>query len=260
MKALIRTGTLALALLLAGCGESDEMATPIAAPTQAIAATNGGEWTRIVEETAEGGFRMGNPDAPVKLVEYASVTCSHCAKFSREATGPLTQLVKSGHLSWEFRHYLIFPTDPAVSMLARCGGPSEFFALTESLYATQSDWSEKVQAIPSDELERIRALPPGQQVVAMVKSAGLDELLRQRGVPQRQIETCLANEQGLQKLEALTRRGEAEGVPGTPTFFINGRIVPRKTGVRGWKALWPELRSALAADPSASSPGTAGSR
>jgi len=256
MKALIRAG--ALALLLAGCGENHDEATPIAAPTPAISAPNEGEWTRIVAETEQGGFRMGNPDAPVKLVEYASVTCPHCAKLSREATAPLMQLVKSGHLSWEFRHYLIFPTDPPVSLLARCGGPREFFALTERLYTNQSDWSDNLESVSSADLQRIRALPPRQQVAAMVKSAGLDELLRERGLPQAEIDTCLADERQVQKLEALTRRGKDEGVPGTPTFFINGRIVPRKTGVAGWRALWPELRSALAADHGVSSRGAAG--
>jgi protein-disulfide isomerase len=243
MKALIRTGALALALLLAGCGEGGgDQAAPIAAPTPAIPAPDGGEWTKIVVETPEGGFRMGNPDAPVKLVEYASVTCPHCAKFSRQATGPLTQLVKSGHLSWEFRHYLLFPTDPAVSLLARCGGPRDFFALTERLYASQSDWSDKVQALPSAELERIRALPPAQQAGALVKGAGLDELLRERGVPQAQIDRCLAGGQEVRKLEALTLLGRREGVPGTPAFFINGRFVK---GVGNWAALRPPLQSAL---------------
>ena len=242
MKAVIRTGTLALALLLAGCGDGTDQAVPIAAPTPAIPPPNGGEWTKIVAETPEGGFRMGNPDAPVKLVEYASATCPHCAEFSEQATGPLTQLVKSGHLSWEFRHYLLFPTDPAASLLARCAGPRDVFALTEKLYATQDDWSDKVKSLPSAEMERIRALPPAQQPAAMVKSAGLDALLRQRGVPQAQIDRCLADEQGLKKLEALTILGDQEGVPGTPTFFVNGRIVQ---GVGDWSALRPVLQSAF---------------
>jgi protein-disulfide isomerase len=229
---------MALALLLAGCGESSsDKGTPIAAPSPAIPAPNGGEWTQIVVETPEGGFRMGNPDAPVKLVEYASVTCPHCALFSRQATAPLTQLVKSGHLSWEFRHYLLFPTDPAMSLLARCQGAGGFFAVTEQLYASQSDWSEKVQDLSSAELQRIRALPPQEQVSAMVKSAGLDRLMQRT-----EIGRCLADDRQLKKLVALTSLGDREGVPGTPTFFINGKIVP---DVGDWGALRPPLESAL---------------
>lgn len=243
MKVLIGTGMLSVALLLVACGDGDEKGAPIAAPTPAIPAPDNREWTTIIVETPEGGFRMGNHDAPVKLVEYASLTCPHCAKFSRQATEPLTSLVKSGHLSWEFRHYLIFPTDPPVSLLVRCGGARGSFALTEALYADQSDWSDKLEDIPSAEMERIQALPPRSQVGAMAKSAGLDQLLRQSGIPQGQVDACLADEQETAKLEALTRHGKNEGVRGTPTFFINGRMLK---GVGSWKALRPELERVLA--------------
>jgi protein-disulfide isomerase len=243
---MIRTGILSIALLLVACRDGDEKGAPIAAPAPAIPAPDSREWTDTVEETPEGGFRMGNPDAPVKLVEYASLTCPHCAKFSRQATEPLMSLVKSGHLSWEFRHYLMFSTDPPVSLLVRCGGARNSFALTETLYANQSDWSDKLEDISSAELERIRALPPRAKPGAMAKSAGLDRLLRQRGIPQGQIDACLADEQGAAKLEALTRKGKSEGVRGTPSLFINGRMV---SGAGSWKALRPELQGALAARP-----------
>src|SRR5215212_5074116 len=91
----------ALALLLAGCGQSSGGSGNAAAPIVAIPAPNGGDWTATVEQTADG-FRMGNPNAPVKLVEYASPTCSHCAEFSEEGTGPLKNVyVKTGRVSWE---------------------------------------------------------------------------------------------------------------------------------------------------------------
>jgi protein-disulfide isomerase len=254
MNALIRAGALALALLLAGCGDGDETVPSIAAPVPAIPAPGNGDWTRIVATTAEGGFRVGNPDAPVQLVEYASLTCPHCAKFSRQATGPLMQLVKSGHLSWEFRHYLLFPTDPPASLLARCAGPGQFFPLTERLFAEQSDWSDKLESVSSAELERIRALPPKQQAAAMVKSAGLDALLRQSGVPQTQIDACLADERGLEQLEALTRNARSRDIRKTPTFLINGSIVPEEGG---WSALRPQLQRALSTRGGASPGGAA---
>ncbi len=239
---MIRPAILALALLGAACSGSNDDATPIAPPTPPIPAPNSGEWTRIVAETAEGGFRMGNPDAPVKLVEYASLTCPHCATFSREGTVPLKRLVTSGHLSWEFRPVLLFPTDPSMSLLARCGGPRDFFALVEKLYATQDDWSDKLQALSSVELQRMQALLPAQQAAAMVKSAGLDQLLRQQGLAQAQIDRCLTDEQGLEKVTALTSRAREEGVSRTPTFLINGRIA--QEGV-DWKSLRPALEDSF---------------
>src|SRR3546814_20043743 len=82
MKAFITTGTATLALLLGGCGseggEGNAAKTANSGPIDAIPAPNGGDWTPVVPATTEGGFVMGNPDAPVKLVEYASMHHPHC--------------------------------------------------------------------------------------------------------------------------------------------------------------------------------------
>jgi protein-disulfide isomerase len=246
MKSLIGTGTLALALLLTGCGESgtnDTKAGNSAAPAASVAPPANGDWAQTIVETPEGGFRMGNPDAAVKLVEYASMTCPHCAAFSEEATEPLlNNYVKSGQVSYEFRHFLLFPTDPGMSLLARCQGPGAFFALTEQVYADQQNWSSKVQSLPPAELQRLQAMAPDQQVSAIVKSAGLDQFFRQRGMPQAKIDQCLADPQGLQKLADLSARGQQEGVTGTPTFFINGEIVKN---ANTWATLEPALKQAL---------------
>ena len=69
----------ALALTVAACGE--KTATPAGDAPAAVAAPAGQNWVDTVTATPEGGFRMGNPNAKVKLVEYASLTCSHCAHF-----------------------------------------------------------------------------------------------------------------------------------------------------------------------------------
>ena len=242
MKALIGTGALALALLLTGCGDNGggNASGNSAAPAAAVAPPANGDWTQTVVETPEGGFRMGNPNAQVKLVEYASLTCPHCGEFSEEASEPLTNMVKTGQVSWEFRHYMLFPTDPGMSLLSRCQGPGPFFALTEQIYADQKNWVGKVQALPQDQLQQLQSLPPEQQVTAIVKSAGLDQFFRQRGMPQAKIDQCLADQQGLQKLAGLTNLGNQEGVTGTPTFFINGKIVELAN-----TAIWPQLEPKL---------------
>ena len=246
MKALIGTGALALALLLTGCGDNGggNASGNSAAPAAAVAPPANGDWTQTVVETPEGGFRMGNPNAQVKLVEYASLTCPHCGEFSEEASEPLTNMVKTGQVSWEFRHYMLFPTDPGMSLLSRCQGAAPFFALTEQIYADQKNWLGKVQALPQDQLQQLQSLPPEQQVTAIVKSAGLDQFFRQRGMPQAKIDQCLADQQGLQKLAGLTNLGNQEGVTGTPTFFINGKIVELANSAI-WPQLEPKLRAAM---------------
>ena len=249
MKASIGTGALALALMLSACGgESGNQAgnstAPAASPAAPVSPPPGGDWTQAVAETPEGGFRMGNPDAPVKLVEYASVTCPHCAEFSEEASETLkNDYVKNGQVSWEFRHFLLpFPTDPGMSLLARCQGPGPFFTLTEQLYADQRNWTAKVQALPEAQLQPLQALPPEQQVVQIIKLAGIDEFFRLRGMPQAKIDQCLGDRQALQRLIEITNRGVQDGVTGTPTFFINGEIVQKASS---WGALKPALDKAV---------------
>ncbi len=234
----------ALALLLAGCGQSDGSTGNAAAPIAAIPAPNGGDWTETVEQTADG-FRMGNPNAPVKLVEYASPTCSHCAEFSEQGTGPLkNNYVKTGRVSWELRPYMIFPSDPGIAMLLRCQGAAPFFQLTEQIYADQPVWAGKLQQLPPEALQQLEGMAPAQRAATLVRATGMDEFFRLRGMPEGRITQCLADTGQLTALAALTARANDEGVTGTPTFFINGKKVE---AAASWKELEPSLRSAAAA-------------
>lgn len=234
----------ALALLLAGCGgQSDNSSGNGAAPIAAIPAPNGGDWRETVEQTADG-FRMGNPNAPVKLVEYASPTCSHCAEFSEEGTRPLTETyVKSGRVSWEIRPYMIFPSDPGIAMLLRCHGAAPFFQLTEQIYADQPNWAGKLQQLPPEMLQQLEGMAPAQRAATLVRATGMDEFFRLRGMPEGRIAQCLADTSQLTALAALTARANEEGVTGTPSFFINGDKVENAAS---WKELEPSLRSAAA--------------
>ena len=206
-----------------------------AAPAEAQARR---DWTRNVVRTAEGGFRMGNPAAAVKLVEYGSITCPHCAQFSADASVALrSRYVRSGRVSFEYRPYMIFPTDPGAFMLLDCLGPAGFFPAAEQLYAEQATWSARFRSLPQAEVQRIRALPPLAQAAAIARSAGVDRYFRARGMTARQVDSCLADQAGLDRLVEATRRAGAIGVAGTPTFFINGLSV----GTQDWTRLEPML-------------------
>jgi len=217
------------------------LAMPAASPAQHArprAAVAQRDWSLIAVRTPEGGFRIGNPAAPVKLVEYGSISCPHCAAFSAEGALALrTRHVRSGRVSWEYRPYLIFPTDPGIFMLLNCAGPARFFAATEQLYATQNDWYGRVRALPADQLQRIGALPPLEQAAALVHAAGLDLFFRARGLTPAQINACLADHAGIERLAAISRHANDLGVQGTPTFFINGRSI----GTVAWARLEPML-------------------
>lgn len=245
MKSILTAGAAALALLLAGCGEgggNNQTAAADNTPLKQIPAPNG-DWTQTVVKTPEGGFRMGNPDAPVKLVEYGSLSCPHCAEFEEQAGPKLRDTyVKSGQVSWEFRTYLLFGPDAGISALLHCQDPAAFFPFVEQLYADQRNWGGRLQSLPPEQLQQIQSLPPREAAPALLRATGLDEFFRQRGMPASRIQSCLADTAVLDQLAAITKRGNDEGVNGTPSFFINGKVVDRAAS---WPALEPELRAAL---------------
>jgi protein-disulfide isomerase len=245
MKSMLAAGAAALVLLLGGCGDGGGNSQAGSAQTAAlkqIPAPNG-DWTQTVAKTPEGGFRMGNPDAPVKLVEYGSLSCSHCAEFEEQGAPELKNTyVKSGQVSWEFRPYLLFPTDPGVSLLLRCQSESAFFPLVEQLYADQAGWMSRIQALPQEQLQALGTMTPRESAALVVRAGGLDEFFRQRGMPASRIQACLADPRGLEEIAEIKALGDREGVNGTPSFFINGKFQERTAN---WAALEPLLRSAI---------------
>ncbi|HEY5721226.1 MAG TPA: thioredoxin domain-containing protein [Allosphingosinicella sp.] len=237
-------GAVAALLILAGCGDQGGNASTGAPAIEKIPAPNNGDWTEMVSETPEGGFRMGNPEAPVKLVEYGSLSCSHCAEFAEQASGILREdYVKTGRVSWEFRPVMLFPSDPGVTMLLRCQGPSPFFQLSDQLYADQANWLGALQTAAPAAQAQLSAMTPHQRAGAMVRMAGLDAFFRGRGMPQSKIDSCLADPQALESQVSQSERVAAQdGVQGTPTFLINGTLVPNAAS---WAALEPALRAAV---------------
>ena len=252
MKARFGIGSVALAAIfaLSGCGnDSDDLnaaSVNLTAPLTQIPAPNGGDWTQVVSETAEGGYRMGNPDAPVKLVEYASITCPHCGEFAEAGGEELESVyVRSGQVSWEYRPFMIFPSDPGLFMLLRCQGPTPFFRLIDQLYDSQREWAGRLQSLPEAQVRQAENLPANAKAAFYIQSGGLDAFFRQRGMPQARINSCLADANGLTRLADITRRaGEQDGISGTPTFVVNGEQI-EGIGPPYWPGVEPRLRAAI---------------
>lgn len=201
------------------------------------------DWRTRVAETPEGGFRMGNPEAPVKLVQYTSLTCPHCARFEEEGVAALRdRYVASGRVSWEVRTFLLFPTDTGASLLLHCHGAGRFFPTAAELYAAQPDWVGRVVAVSQDRLVEIQSLPVAESVVALVEAAGLDSFFRDRGMSQDRLRACLADSAGLDRLAGITRRGVEDGVTGTPSFLIDGEYAE---DAFDWATLEPRLKAAV---------------
>ncbi|OLY45175.1 Protein-disulfide isomerase [Bartonella apis] len=143
----------------------------------------------------------GKADAPVTIVEYASVTCGHCAAFFNETLPSIREkYIKTGKARLVFREFAYDPRAQAGYMLARCAPEDRYFPMIQVLFEKQMDW-----AAASD------ALPPLKNIAAM---AGLDD---------KAFEACLKNQTVLDEVKSSFERGKEFGVTSTPTFFINGK-------------------------------------
>jgi protein-disulfide isomerase len=211
----------------------------------AVPAPNNGDWSKVVAKSPEGGFVMGNPNAKVKLVEYGSMTCPHCAEFEHQGGTPLVEnYVKKGLVSWEFRNFVRDPFDMTASLLARCGGEASFFGLTRTLYVDQKDWIGKIQAADPAKMQALQGMSPAEQFKTIADLGGLKQFAAMRGVPRAKADQCLANEADINQLVQMNSDAIANyNVPGTPTFLINNAVVP---STATWELLEPKIKEALA--------------
>jgi Protein-disulfide isomerase len=234
---------LPLALGLAACGSKTEGEAPKAAePIAATPAPAGTSWADKVEKTAEGGYRMGNPEAPIKLVEYAALSCSHCAEFAKESFEPLRDdYVASGRVSYELRYFMLNPYDVPASLLATCGATEAVIPLSEQFWAWQPNMFQNVQAAGDARLQAIGEMPKERQIGAIAETAGMTEFFASRGIARDQANACLADTAKAKALADQTEKAGTEyNVTGTPTFIINGASV----GSMGWKELKVKLQEA----------------
>ena len=227
-------------LALGGCNKAADAPTKaVEAPVTAPAGTS---WTETTSVTADGGMLMGNPAASVKLIEYGALSCPHCAKFSIDSAEGLKALISKGSVSYELRTFLIHPQDVPASLLARCNGAGPFFAIAEQMFATQNDWLSKSSTITAADQASWAAMTPNQVAASMADKLGLVEFVQQRGIPADKAKACLADPEGVKTLEKIAKVAADDfKVSGTPTYIINGQVVPNVTT---WADLEPELKKA----------------
>ena len=201
------------------------LAVPAVAQAQQARARAATDWTTRVEVTAEGGYRMGNPDASWKLVEFGAVSCSHCAEFEMEQGRAIRDLVRTGEVSFEYRPFVLFPSDPGLFLLLSCQAPGRFFDSLHQLAATHGEWFSRLEPQMTALYARLEREPYAQVLPAIVRATGLDQHFRRQGMTDRRIASCLADGARLERLGAVTRQGQALGVQGTPTFHLNGQLL-----------------------------------
>lgn len=235
--------TLAAALLVAGCGQKSEAANSAAPATTAASgagATKGANWPGTVSKTKDGGFILGNPNAPIKLVEFASFTCPHCADFHKNAAAELkSEFIASGKLSYEFRNIVLNGPDAAMSLIVRCEGPKRFFPVADIVFTRQADWVKGFQSISPEQQKQLETTPQDQQLAVLTQMGGLDTWLKQVGIPKSRIDQCLAKKDDLNTLNDIRKVAfETYKINGTPSFVINGESFDGQP-------TWPALKAKL---------------
>ena len=200
-------------------------------------------WSKTVRKTAEGGFVMGNPDAEIKLVEFGSMTCSHCAHFDAEAFPALPQkYVDTGKVSYELRNFTLNPVDVPAALLARCAGPETYFDLTNAYFKNQTQFTDKLRAAPKVEMEAISKLPTAQQFAKIAEISGMSAFFGERGVGKAEASACLSDKAAVQELLEINKAAsEKYRVEGTPTFILNGE----KLDINTWPAIAERLSTML---------------
>lgn len=201
------------------------------------------DWNTVISATPEGGILVGNPAAKVRLLEFASFTCSHCKTFHDEGVSALKPLIASGKLAFERRSFVRNGPDFAASLLAGCLPTQGSLAMSNALFVEQTVWFDPFTKIAPADGQAISNLPPEKQPARLAELAGLDGWAAKRGVPLEKGRACLADKAAQDRLLAI--RSEAIDrykLEGTPTFVLNGATV---AGVYDWAGLQPKLMAAL---------------
>lgn len=169
----------------------------LSAAALALVACNGGGGGSA---PAEGEMALGSEDAPVTVVEYASVTCAHCAAWN-ESTWPefKRRYVDTGRVRYVFRELPTSPQEVAVAgfLLARCAGEDRYFAVVDSIMRNQ----------------RAVIASPRQELLNIARTAGMNE---------EQFNQCVTDQAAVDALNARVQAASQVGVTGTPYFLING--------------------------------------
>ena len=193
---IVAGGVVAVAAIAAGVWFGTRPSSPAPAP-QAVAQTVDKTALLQVQPT---DHVLGDPKAPITLIEYASLTCPHCAHFSVTVLPELKKKwIDTGKVKLIYRDFPLDQTALKAAQLAECAGKDKYFGVIDMIFATQQKW-----AAASD--------PIGE----------LAKSLRIAGMGDAEVKACLANDAVANGVIADYRGGETLGVNSTPTLFING--------------------------------------
>ena len=170
-------------------------------PTLAFAADTNPSPEDLAHAGPGGDIMIGSDKAPVTIIEYASMTCPHCAHFEETTLPELKKrYIDTGKVRYVMREFPLDALAAAGFMLARCAGPDKYETVVETLFAKQPDWVTQ---------------KPIEPLMAIAKQFGFTE---------DSFNACLANQKVLEDIQAVRDHAVSKlGVNSTPTFFVNGK-------------------------------------
>jgi len=193
--------TAAAVSVLAGAAFTGAVLPRLVRPAKADTDAPEVDQAELAKPGPEGDVVLGSDKAPVTIIEYASMTCPHCAHFTATTFPELQKrYIDTGKVRYIFREFPLDPLAAAGFMLARCAGKDRYMAVVETLFAKQTDWIVKEPLAP------------------------LEEIAKQFGFTEESFSQCLTNQKVLDGIQAVRDRAAAKlGINSVPTFFVNGK-------------------------------------
>lgn len=177
----------------------------VALPSQFWLGQTGEAAAQEAEHVEIQDMILGDPDAPVTVIEYASYTCPHCATFHQGTYKDLKKdYIDTGKVRFIFREVYFDRYGLWASMIARCAGPLRFFGVTDLIFENQREWTASNE--PAEVADNLRRIG---------KTAGMSD---------EQLEECLSNGAEAQALVSwYQENAQADGISSTPSFVIDGQ-------------------------------------
>jgi protein-disulfide isomerase len=196
MKLPLAGGSILIAVTIALCGFGPAPTTP-STPGKAEPPTQ----EELLRAGPLGDREMGNPNAPVTVIEYASLTCPHCRNFHANVFPKVKQqYIDTGKVRYIVREFPIGRSAGNAAIANRCAPPEKYFALFDAFLARQAEWVSQDVRLDA--------------IYGVAKSIGMSR---------EAFDKCLSNQAIIEGLTEVKQRGRQFGVVATPTFFVNGR-------------------------------------
>ena len=227
------------------------ISAPLLAQSAPPSVSTHSHWLDHYAATADGGFARGNPDAPVKLIEYFSASCPACHGFYDESRADLDGMIERGQLYYELRTLVLpHPHDLALDVLIQCGTPAQSFALTDRFFARYDAIWSAVAKVSRPQIARWQRINNKLRAAEQARVLGLIEDAQQAGISPAQASKCLHGVAPYQKVNQILASADRLNINSTPSFILNGTKVSLGSEDSIWATLKPQIVASLAAQSS----------